>query len=51
MFGELEKCRERVKFTRELGQEVSRAHNSLRESIGTGVRVERMVTWRPPRDE
>jgi len=50
VFGELGKCRDRVKFTRELGQEVSRAHNLLRESLGTGVIVERMVTWRPPQD-
>lgn len=48
IFGEIGKCRDRVKFIKGLADEVNRAHKSSRESYEAIVRVNRMIAWNPP---
>ncbi|KAG7572327.1 Reverse transcriptase zinc-binding domain [Arabidopsis suecica] len=48
VFGEIGKCRGRVKFVNEVATKLSRAYVSTREGRVTGGRVERMIAWKPP---
>ncbi|CAA7031004.1 unnamed protein product [Microthlaspi erraticum] len=48
VFGNNGKCRDRVKFLKNLASEVSLAHEHLRERACAGVRVERHIAWKPP---
>ncbi|KAG7533623.1 Ribonuclease H domain [Arabidopsis thaliana x Arabidopsis arenosa] len=51
IFGENGKCRDRVKFVKDLAAEVERADRLSRETRGTSPRVERMIAWKPPTGE
>ncbi|KAG7559018.1 Reverse transcriptase zinc-binding domain [Arabidopsis thaliana x Arabidopsis arenosa] len=48
IFGENGKCRDRVRFVRELAKEVTMAHVSREELVGRRGRVERRIGWVPP---
>ncbi|KAG7557811.1 Reverse transcriptase domain [Arabidopsis suecica] len=48
VFGETGKCRDRVRFLRELADEVTRSHVLARGNTRSGTRVERMVGWKKP---
>ncbi|CAA7031066.1 unnamed protein product [Microthlaspi erraticum] len=48
VFGKTGKCRDRVKFLRDLAKETSEAHTKGRERGTAGVRVERHIVWTPP---
>ncbi|KAL9286103.1 putative RNA-directed DNA polymerase [Arabidopsis thaliana] len=51
VFGEVGKCRDRVKFFRDLAAEVSHAHAIHSQNGGLRTRVERLVAWKPPDGE
>ncbi|KAG7540165.1 Ribonuclease H domain [Arabidopsis thaliana x Arabidopsis arenosa] len=49
VFGVQGKCRDRVKFLRDLSQEVSLVHSRAAAKQGTsGMRVERHIAWKKP---
>lgn len=48
VFGVNGKCRDRVRFVRELAEEVTKAHKSAWGRVTGGVTVTRMIAWKPP---
>lgn len=48
VFGENGKCRDRVRFVKELAAEVTRANLLSTEQASKPARVERMIGWVPP---
>lgn len=51
VFGETGKCRDRVKFVIDLAKEIHRSTELNRPGNEMGVRVEKMIAWRPPEGE
>lgn len=49
VFGENGKCRDRVRFIRDLANEVSNANRAVAASFPNPGRVERMIGWTVPR--
>ncbi|KAG7544019.1 Ribonuclease H domain [Arabidopsis thaliana x Arabidopsis arenosa] len=50
VFGVNGKCRDRVKFIKELAKEVTAAHSTFSHPLQEGARIERQVAWLPPGD-
>lgn len=50
VFGENRKCRDRVKFLKDLAGEAARAHNQLYGSKLQVGRVERLIAWKRPEE-
>lgn len=48
MFGENRRCKDRVRFIKEVAIEVGRAHAFLRGSSARPPRVQRMIAWSLP---
>ncbi|KAL9862399.1 putative RNA-directed DNA polymerase [Arabidopsis thaliana] len=50
VFGEVGRCRDRLRFIKDLANEVSAAHLKLSGNTKEIVRVERQVSWRKPNE-
>ncbi|KAG7547784.1 Ribonuclease H domain [Arabidopsis suecica] len=50
IFGSNGRCRDRVKFIKDLAQEVTQAHSSISGDSGSVMRVERLIGWTAPTD-
>ncbi|KAG7571880.1 Ribonuclease H-like superfamily [Arabidopsis suecica] len=48
VFGENRRCRDRVRFIKDLSKDVWAAHKKVSGSLSQVVRVERMIAWIPP---
>nr|AID60103.1 hypothetical protein [Brassica napus] len=48
VFGEIGKCRDRVRFVKDKAQEVIKANKKVREPSAIGVHVERQIAWFVP---
>ncbi|KAG7577326.1 Ribonuclease H-like superfamily [Arabidopsis thaliana x Arabidopsis arenosa] len=50
IFGENRKCRDRVRFIKDLAKEAVEAHSVAGNRSRTATRVERQIAWVPPRE-
>ncbi|KAG7551702.1 Ribonuclease H domain [Arabidopsis thaliana x Arabidopsis arenosa] len=50
VFGESGKCRDRVRFLKDMAAEVTNAHALARGNQGGQTRVERFISWKRPRE-
>ncbi|XP_020871723.1 uncharacterized protein LOC9299799 [Arabidopsis lyrata subsp. lyrata] len=50
VFGSNGRCRDRVRFLKDLAQEVDVAYLNMAGEAGQPPRVERLICWKPPRD-
>ncbi|CAA7018820.1 unnamed protein product [Microthlaspi erraticum] len=48
-FGTNGKCRDRVRFIKDIATEATVVHAKTREQAGATVRVERQIAWKPPK--
>lgn len=48
MFGHTGKCRDRVRFIKDLAIEVTMVHARSRDTPTMGIRIEKHITWCPP---
>ncbi|CAA7018818.1 unnamed protein product [Microthlaspi erraticum] len=48
-FGTNGKCRDRVRFIKDIATEPTVVHAKTREQAGATVRVERQIAWQPPK--
>ncbi|KAL9830901.1 putative transcription factor interactor and regulator CCHC(Zn) family [Arabidopsis thaliana] len=44
------KCRDRVRFVKELAREVTKSHQKLTVTKSGGVRIDRLIAWVPPQE-